>query len=147
MFQFVCTQDLFYVSEILTIQFACISWLQTLVGDFQKEQEKFIQEKHSKRSEAAVPPWVGYNEEKQMKEQILALSQVSLLNEHLWKQKRFLFWLSPTPSGLPVVELVHNVFWGSSCSSTTGLFVERQKLYDVHWQNIHKLIHMGGSLL
>ncbi|PIK52291.1 putative synapse-associated protein 1 [Apostichopus japonicus] len=47
----------------------------TLVGDFQKEQEKFIQEKHSKRSEAAVPPWVGYNEEKQMKEQILALSQ------------------------------------------------------------------------
>ncbi|KAJ8026770.1 Synapse-associated protein 1 [Holothuria leucospilota] len=47
----------------------------TLVGDFQKEQNKFIQEKHSKRSEAAVPPWVGYNEEKQMKEQILALSQ------------------------------------------------------------------------
>ncbi|XP_071481440.1 synapse-associated protein 1-like [Diadema antillarum] len=48
---------------------------QTIVGDFQKEQEKFMKEKHSKRSEVALPPWVGYNEEEQMKEQILALSQ------------------------------------------------------------------------
>lgn len=30
-----------------------------------------------KKSEAAVPPWVGYNEEDAMKSQILALSQVS----------------------------------------------------------------------
>ena len=49
---------------------------QTIVGDFNKEQEKFVKEKHSKRSEAAVPPWVGYNEEETMKEQIMALSQV-----------------------------------------------------------------------
>jgi len=31
-----------------------------------------------KQSEAAVPPWVGYNEEETMKTQILALSKVSL---------------------------------------------------------------------
>nr|XP_054753026.1 synapse-associated protein 1-like [Lytechinus pictus] len=48
---------------------------QTIVGEFTREQQKFVKEKHSKRSEAAVPPWVGYNEEEQMKEQILALSQ------------------------------------------------------------------------
>jgi len=28
-------------------------------------------------SEAAIPPWVGYNEEEAMKNQILALSTVS----------------------------------------------------------------------
>ncbi|XP_033635983.1 synapse-associated protein 1-like [Asterias rubens] len=48
---------------------------KTIVGDFKKEQDKFVKEKHSKRAEAAVPPWVGYNEEDQMKEQIMALSQ------------------------------------------------------------------------
>ncbi|XP_038077568.1 synapse-associated protein 1-like isoform X2 [Patiria miniata] len=48
---------------------------KTIVGDFKKEQDKFVKEKHSKRAEAAVPPWVGYNEEEQMKEQIMALSQ------------------------------------------------------------------------
>ncbi|XP_070567522.1 synapse-associated protein 1-like isoform X2 [Ptychodera flava] len=47
---------------------------KTILGDFQKEQEKFVKEKH-KRSDAAVPPWVGYNEEEQMKQQIMALSQ------------------------------------------------------------------------
>ena len=31
---------------------------------------------HVKRSEASVPPWVGYNEEETMKSQILALSTV-----------------------------------------------------------------------
>lgn len=48
---------------------------KTIVGEFTREQNKFVNQKHSKRSEAAVPPWVGYNEEEQMKEQILALSQ------------------------------------------------------------------------
>ncbi|CAJ1048463.1 synapse-associated protein 1 [Xyrichtys novacula] len=47
---------------------------KTFIGDFQKEQEKFVQEKKSKRSEAAVPPWVGYNEEETIQQQILALS-------------------------------------------------------------------------
>jgi len=52
--------------------------LQTIVGKFAKEQEKFVTAKkeHAKRSEAAVPPWVGYNEEETMKSQILALSTV-----------------------------------------------------------------------
>lgn len=32
-----------------------------------------------KQSEAAVPPWVGYNEEETMKTQILALSKVEVI--------------------------------------------------------------------
>ena len=50
---------------------------KTILGDFAKEQEKFVHEKREKAklSEAAVPPWVGYNEEDSMKQQILALSQ------------------------------------------------------------------------
>ncbi|KAJ8253263.1 hypothetical protein GJAV_G00210870 [Gymnothorax javanicus] len=47
---------------------------KTFIGDFQKEQEKFVQEKHSKKSGAAVPPWVGYSEEETIQQQILALS-------------------------------------------------------------------------
>ncbi|XP_061876576.1 synapse-associated protein 1 [Entelurus aequoreus] len=47
---------------------------KTFLGDFQKEQEKFVQENKAKRSEAAVPPWVGYNEEETIQQQILALS-------------------------------------------------------------------------
>ncbi|KAM7423621.1 hypothetical protein PAMA_000122 [Pampus argenteus] len=52
----------------------CCVLLQTFLGDFQKEQEKFVQEKKSKKSDAAVPPWVGYNEEDTIQQQILALS-------------------------------------------------------------------------
>ncbi|XP_052239644.1 synapse-associated protein 1-like isoform X2 [Dreissena polymorpha] len=50
---------------------------KTFLGDFSKEQEQFVSEKKEKdkKSEAAVPPWVGYNEEEAMKKQILALSQ------------------------------------------------------------------------
>ncbi|TMS20671.1 Synapse-associated protein 1 [Larimichthys crocea] len=47
---------------------------KTILGDFQKEQEKFVQDKKAKRSGAAVPPWVGYNEEETIQQQILALS-------------------------------------------------------------------------
>jgi len=51
-----------------------------MIGDFSREQEKFVSEHHEKKkqSEAAVPPWVGYNEEETMKTQILALSKVML---------------------------------------------------------------------
>lgn len=45
-----------------------------ILADFNKEQEKFVNEKHSKRKETGVPPWVGYHEEETMKSQILALS-------------------------------------------------------------------------
>ncbi|XP_056134712.1 synapse-associated protein 1-like [Lampris incognitus] len=47
---------------------------KTFLGDFQKEQQKFVQEKKSKRSDTAVLPWVGYNEEETIQQQILALS-------------------------------------------------------------------------
>ncbi|CAL8359472.1 synapse-associated protein 1 [Gadus morhua] len=47
---------------------------KTFLGEFQKEQEKFVQENKAKRSDAAVPPWVGYNEEETIQQQILALS-------------------------------------------------------------------------
>ncbi|KAF1386182.1 hypothetical protein PFLUV_G00115500 [Perca fluviatilis] len=47
---------------------------KTILGDFQKEQERFVQEKKAKTSGAAVPPWVGYNEEDTIQQQILALS-------------------------------------------------------------------------
>ncbi|XP_060933973.1 synapse-associated protein 1-like [Limanda limanda] len=47
---------------------------KTLLGDFQKEQEKFVQEKKAKKFGAAVPPWVGFNEEETVQQQILSLS-------------------------------------------------------------------------
>ncbi|XP_074048465.1 synapse-associated protein 1 [Macrotis lagotis] len=47
---------------------------KTIIGDFQKEQKKFVQEQHTKKSEAAVPPWVDSNEEETIQQQILALS-------------------------------------------------------------------------
>ncbi|XP_074525275.1 synapse-associated protein 1-like [Halichoeres trimaculatus] len=47
---------------------------KTILGDFQKEQDKFVQEKNAKKSGVAVPPWVGYNEEETIQQQILALS-------------------------------------------------------------------------
>ncbi|CAB4014703.1 Hypothetical predicted protein [Paramuricea clavata] len=48
--------------------------MQDILTDFNKEQEKFVNEKHNKRKETGVPPWVGYHEEESMKSQILALS-------------------------------------------------------------------------
>ncbi|ESO88922.1 hypothetical protein LOTGIDRAFT_209828 [Lottia gigantea] len=50
---------------------------KTILGDFSKEHEKFLAEKKEEKrhQEAAVPPWVGYNEEETMRQQILALSQ------------------------------------------------------------------------
>lgn len=47
---------------------------QTILGDFQKEQEKFVQEKRAKECSAAVPPWVGFSDEDSVQQQILALS-------------------------------------------------------------------------
>ena len=48
------------------------------MADFNKEQEAFIASKNSQGSRAAdVPPWIGYQDEENLKEQILALSTVS----------------------------------------------------------------------
>lgn len=51
---------------------------KSILGNFTKEHEKFLIEKRTqeRREEAAVPPWVGYKEEEEMKKQILALSKV-----------------------------------------------------------------------
>lgn len=47
---------------------------QTIIGEFERENERFVKEKHSKRTEDPAPPWVGYHEEEEMKTQILSLS-------------------------------------------------------------------------
>lgn len=49
---------------------------KTIIGEFVKEQGKFVSENTEKKklTEAAIPPWIGYNEEEAMKKQILALS-------------------------------------------------------------------------
>lgn len=49
---------------------------QSILGEFNKEQEAFIKEKESKGSGAAVPPWSGCPNEAALKEQCLALSTV-----------------------------------------------------------------------
>ncbi|XP_054270717.1 synapse-associated protein of 47 kDa-like isoform X4 [Macrosteles quadrilineatus] len=47
----------------------------SLLGEFNKEQEAFIKEKQGKGGETAVPPWVGYPNQESLKEECLALSQ------------------------------------------------------------------------
>ncbi|XP_032428902.1 synapse-associated protein 1 [Xiphophorus hellerii] len=47
---------------------------KTILGDFQKEQDKFVLERQAKNIGVPVPPWVGYDEEDVIQEQILALS-------------------------------------------------------------------------
>lgn len=53
--------------------------LQSLLGEFNKEQEAFIKEKQGKVSDAAVPPWVGCPNEESLKEEFLTLSTVSAI--------------------------------------------------------------------
>ncbi|CAF1575903.1 unnamed protein product [Rotaria sp. Silwood1] len=50
---------------------------KTIIGNFTKEQEKFLIDKNIKQrhEETAVLPWIGYEQEEEMKKQILALSQ------------------------------------------------------------------------
>ncbi|KAA8589696.1 hypothetical protein FQN60_013061 [Etheostoma spectabile] len=66
---------------------------KTILGDFQKEQERFVEEKKAKTSGAAVPPWVGHNEEETIQQQILALSaviaMVMLEEDELLQKMRF----------------------------------------------------------
>lgn len=63
---------------------------KTILGDFQKEQERFVQEKRAKEYGAAVPPWVGYNEEDAIQEQILALSAVNIFKKHFIYNRKLL---------------------------------------------------------
>ncbi|XP_013094070.1 synapse-associated protein 1-like isoform X3 [Biomphalaria glabrata] len=50
---------------------------KTILGDFTREQDKFVEEKKEKvkQQEAALAPWVGYGDEEVLKTEILALSQ------------------------------------------------------------------------
>ncbi|XP_012512080.1 PREDICTED: synapse-associated protein 1 [Propithecus coquereli] len=57
----------------LTLWFGFVK-VKTIIGDFQKEQKKFVEEQHTKKSEAAVPPWIDSNDEETIQQQILALS-------------------------------------------------------------------------
>ena len=51
--------------------------MTSFMSQFQDEQEKFTREQR-RLKDAAVPPWVGYNEEEQMKAQIMELSAVRI---------------------------------------------------------------------
>ena len=57
--------------------------LQSLLTEFNKEQEAFIKSKN--KAGEALPPWVGYPEEDALKEEILSLSTVSLSMFKGWK--------------------------------------------------------------
>jgi len=50
---------------------------KTLLGDLNKEQNEFIKNKKSFQDDGAVPVWCGYQEEEEMKKQILQLSMES----------------------------------------------------------------------
>ena len=54
---------------------------KSFLGYFVKEHDKFLTEKRAqqRREETAVPPWIGYVEEEEMKKQILALARVRSL--------------------------------------------------------------------
>ncbi|XP_073794296.1 synapse-associated protein 1 isoform X1 [Danio rerio] len=66
--------DIILIIPSIVLILAIIFLFQTILGDFQKEQEKFVLEKNAKKTDVAVPPWVGYNEEETIQQQILALS-------------------------------------------------------------------------
>ena len=58
---------------------------QPIIGDFTKENEKFVNEKKTqqKKEEAAVPPWVGYHQEDKLKAEIMELSTVNQIKDIL----------------------------------------------------------------
>ncbi|XP_043573206.1 synapse-associated protein 1-like isoform X2 [Chiloscyllium plagiosum] len=47
---------------------------KTIIGNFRKEQEKFVKEKKSKMTASALPPWAGCNDEETVRHQVLSLS-------------------------------------------------------------------------
>lgn len=58
--------------------------MQSILGEFNKEQEAFIKRKESKTGSEAVPPWSGCPNEAALKEQCLALSAVSILTKRCY---------------------------------------------------------------
>lgn len=51
-----------------------ISFQQSLLADFTKEQAEFVKE-HGGHIDAADPPWVGCEAEEEVKKEIISLSQ------------------------------------------------------------------------
>jgi hypothetical protein len=56
----------------------CQNFLQTLLGEFNKEQEAFIKGQSGKTTEPGQCPWVGHANEDRIKEEVLSLSAVSI---------------------------------------------------------------------
>lgn len=52
---------------------------QSILGEFNKEQEAFIKDQSGKSSDPGSLPWVGHQNEEKIKEEILSLSAVSLM--------------------------------------------------------------------
>lgn len=50
--------------------------LQSILGEFNKEQEAFIKDQSGKSSDAGSLPWIGHQNEEKIKEEILSLSAV-----------------------------------------------------------------------
>lgn len=51
------------------------------MGEFSKEQEAFIKGQQG-GADAAVAPWVGHHNEEKVKEEILGLSTVRIVQTH-----------------------------------------------------------------
>lgn len=52
--------------------------LQSILGEFSKEQEAFIKGQQG-GADAAVAPWIGHQNEEKVKEEILGLSSVCIV--------------------------------------------------------------------
>lgn len=52
-------------------------YLQSILGEFNREQDAFIKGQDNRGPGSAVPPWVGAHNERGLKEECLLLSAVS----------------------------------------------------------------------
>jgi hypothetical protein len=68
--------DFCILERALRVDYLKLS-LQSILGEFNKEQEAFIKDQSGKSGEPGVCPWVGHQNEDKIKEEILSLSGVS----------------------------------------------------------------------
>lgn len=54
---------------------------QKILSEFNKEQEAFIKDQSGKNVDAGVCPWVGHKNEDKIKEEVINLSNVSVLSQ------------------------------------------------------------------
>lgn len=55
-----------------------VDFVQSILGEFNREQDAFLKGKQGSNSDAAVPPWVGCANEESLKEECLSLSTVCI---------------------------------------------------------------------